>query len=182
METWLITFLLSVLVVAVVNDLMLNKIPNLLTYPTMAFAIIYHGVTKGPVGLIFSAGGLILGIALLILPYLVGEMGAGDAKLMGAVGAVLGPEGVFIAFLLTALAGGIYAFIVLMYHYRYSYHLFKRVSAMLKHFILTKQMIYISSDKKVKKPMLCYGIAIFFGTFFYIIYELSGYNWFSLTI
>ena len=182
METWLITLLLSVLLVAVVYDLMLNKIPNLLTYPTMAFAIIYHGVTKGPVGLIFSAGGLVVGIALLILPYLVGQMGAGDAKLMGAVGAVLGPEGVFIAFLLTALAGGIYAIIVLTYHYRYSYHLLRRISIMLKHFILTKQMTYIASDKKVKKPMLCYGIAIFFGTFFYILYELSGYNWFSLTI
>ena len=115
METWLITFLLSVLLVAVVYDLMLNKIPNLLTYPTMAFAIIYHGVTKGPAGLIFSAGGLLLGIALLILPYWVGEMGAGDAKLMGAVGAVLGPKGVFIAFLLTALTGGIYAIIALIF-------------------------------------------------------------------
>jgi prepilin peptidase CpaA len=182
METWLITSLLSVLLVAAVYDLTVNKIPNLLTYPTMAFAIIYHGVTKGPVGLIFSAGGLVLGIALLILPYWVGEMGAGDAKLMGAVGAVLGPEGVFIAFLLTALAGGIYATIVLIYHYKYSYHLFKRVSTMLKHFILTKNFIYINSNKKVDKPMLCYAIAIFFGTFFYILYDLSGYNWLLLTI
>jgi len=182
METWLITCLLSVLVVAAVSDLMVNKIPNLLTYPTMALAIIYHGVTKGPVGLLFSAGGLVVGIALLILPYLVGQMGAGDAKLMGAVGAVLGPEGVFVAFLLTALTGGIYAIIVLIYHYRYSWHLVKRWAKMIKIFILTKQFVYICSDNKYTKPMLCYGIAISLGTFFYVLYELSGYNWFSLTI
>ena len=46
----------------------------------------------------------------------MGMMGAGDVKLMGAVGSILGPAGVFNAFLFTAIVGGIYALIVLAYH------------------------------------------------------------------
>ncbi len=56
-----------------------------------------------------STGGLFLGVAFLLPVYLIGGMGAGDVKLMGAVGSILGPQGVFIAFLYSAIAGGLYA-------------------------------------------------------------------------
>jgi prepilin peptidase CpaA len=102
MNSLLIIFLIVVLVIAALIDIRIRKIPNLLTYQTMAVALCYHSLRNGLDGLIFSAGGLILGVVFFILPYLMGGMGAGDAKLMGAVGAVIGPGGVFIACLLTA--------------------------------------------------------------------------------
>ena len=49
-----------------------------------------------------------------------GKMGAGDVKLMGAVGSILGPAGVFNAFLFTAIVGGIYAIIILLYKGRFA--------------------------------------------------------------
>jgi len=113
-DIYLIIFLSAVLIVASVNDLRFQKIPNLLTYPAMVVALVYHFVMNGLDGLLFSAGGLALGIAVFILPYLMGGMGAGDAKLMGTVGAILGARGVFIAFLFTAIIGGVYALIVVL--------------------------------------------------------------------
>ena len=47
---------------------------------------------------------------------LLGGMGAGDVKLMAAVGSILGPTDVFTAFLYSALIGGLYALVVLYRH------------------------------------------------------------------
>jgi len=63
-----------------------------------------------------SAAGWLVGIALLLLPWLLGGLGAGDAKLMGVVGAFLGPKGCFVAFLGTALVGGVAAVALLAWH------------------------------------------------------------------
>ncbi|MBW1992755.1 MAG: prepilin peptidase, partial [Deltaproteobacteria bacterium] len=48
-----------------------------------------------------------LGFALLIVPYLLGGMGAGDVKALAALGAWLGPWQTFILFFYMALAGGL---------------------------------------------------------------------------
>ena len=163
-DLYLIIFLSAVLIVASVNDLRFQKIPNLLTYPTMGIALGYHVVMNGLNGLLFSLGGLALGIAVFILPYLMGGMGAGDAKLMGAVGAILGAKGVFIAFLFTAITGGVYALILFLLNRRYSKNFFAKQAATLKTFIFTGQFMPIPEDSNEKKPKLCYGIAIAIGT------------------
>jgi prepilin peptidase CpaA len=95
MENFPIIFLSVILIVSAVIDLRTQKIPNLITYPSMVIAFFYHWAFWGGNGLLFSFTGLSVGIALLLLPYLLGGMGAGDAKLMGAVGAMIGAKGVF---------------------------------------------------------------------------------------
>ena len=177
MDIFLITFLTGVLVVAVIQDLRYQRIPNLLTYPTMVVALVYHSITLGLNGALFSAGGLGLGIAILIVPYLMGGMGAGDAKLMGAVGAVVGAKGVFVAFLFTAIAGGVYALIVLLMNRQYSKGLIARHATTAKTLMFTGQFIPIPDNAEKKKPKLCYGVAIALGTFIYMFLELSGHMW-----
>ena len=44
--------------------------------------------------------------------YLLGATGAGDVKLMAAVGALLGPDGILWAFLYTTIAGGAIALVI----------------------------------------------------------------------
>jgi prepilin peptidase CpaA len=44
--------------------------------------------------------------------YLIGGTGAGDVKLFGAIGTLLGPSRIAVAFLYTAIAGGLVAVIV----------------------------------------------------------------------
>ena len=168
MNSLLTIFLIIVLVIAAVIDIRVQKVPNLLTFPTMILALACHGVMNGLDGLLFSSGGLLLGIAIFILPYLMGVMGAGDAKLMGAVGAVLGPRGVFNAAVFTSVVGGIYALVLLLFHYRAHKCFIIRSATMLKTFAFTGQFIHIPPDENEKKPKLCYGIAIASGTLFTI--------------
>jgi len=59
-----------------------------------------------------AIAGLALGLVLMLPGHLVGATGAGDVKLLGAIGTLLGPAGVLSAFLYTALAGGLLAVVV----------------------------------------------------------------------
>ncbi|MFH2012303.1 MAG: prepilin peptidase [Pseudomonadota bacterium] len=163
MNPFLILFLTIILLIAAINDIRFQKIPNWLNYPTMIMAITYHTVMNGVGGLLFSVEGLGLGIAIWLLPYIMGGMGAGDAKLMGAVGALIGPKEVFIASLFTAVIGGIYALMMLVLH-GYLREYTKRYGKMLKTFFLTREIVYLPPHEKKINPQLCYGIAIALGT------------------
>ena len=171
-----IIFFACILVIAAAWDLRYQKIPNLLTFPAILFALFYNCATTGFEGLVLSTGGLALGIALLIVPYLMGGMGAGDVKLMGAVGAVLGPRAVFNAFLLTAIIGAVYSVFLLLYQYKYSKTLIARYASMFKTFAFTRQFIYIPATTNEDKPKLCYGIAIASGALWTIWWQVSNHG------
>jgi prepilin peptidase CpaA len=105
--------LISLLLVASVTDIRSQRIPNWLICSSVVAATVYHGEAEGLRGLMPGIEGLALGIALLLPFYVAGGMGAGDVKLMGAVGALLGPKAVFMAFLCSGITGGVYAFVLL---------------------------------------------------------------------
>ena len=169
----------SVLALAAIQDFRFQRIPNLVTCPTMVIAFVYHFLATGLNGALFSAGGLALGISLLIVPYLMGGMGAGDAKLMGAVGAIVGPKGVFIAFLFTAIVGGGYAMILLLMRRQYAKGFIGRHVMTVKTLMITGQFVPVPDKDEKKKPKLCYGLAIALGTCIYMLLELSGHMWIS---
>lgn len=95
------------LLVATVTDLRQRRIPNLVTLPLILLALLLHSLATGLPGLVHSLQGLGLGFGLLLIPHLLGGIGAGDVKLMAAVGAVLGPAQTFAAFLVIAILGGV---------------------------------------------------------------------------
>lgn len=101
--------LIAVLLTAVTTDLRSYSIPNWLTLPAMACGLLTHTLINGTGGLVVSLEGLGLGLGLFLIFYLMGGMGAGDVKLMAAVGSFLGPRGVLYAAMLTGLLGGLYA-------------------------------------------------------------------------
>jgi prepilin peptidase CpaA len=105
--------LASGLAAAVVTDVRTRRIPNWLTGSLAAAGL----------GLAFAGGsltpgraalGLLAGLLLMLPSHLIGATGAGDVKLMAAIGALLGPLPVLRAFLFTALAGGVIAVAVAM--------------------------------------------------------------------
>jgi prepilin peptidase CpaA len=95
-------------------DLKSRRIPNELT-ATMAIAGLAFAAS-GVSGLSIAAalGGMVLGLLLMMPGYLLGATGAGDVKLMAAVGAIVGPPLVLSAFVCTAIAGGVLAVVVAM--------------------------------------------------------------------
>jgi prepilin peptidase CpaA len=175
-DNFLILLLGGVLLLAAIYDRRSHVIPNLLTYPTMLIGLAYHCFTNGLDGFLFSAGGLALGIGIFILPYVMGGMGAGDAKLMGAVGSILGPRGVFIAFLFSGVVGGVYALILLLIKHEYGKEFIGKYVKILKTFIYTGQFVSLPASKKEGGPKLPYGIAIALGTLLYVFLQLSGYE------
>jgi len=91
--------------VAALIDVRTGRIPNVLTASTAAFGLLLAaggGMTALTAALIGGAAGL----ALMTPGYLLGGTGAGDVKLMAALGTLLGPAATVWAFLLTAIAGG----------------------------------------------------------------------------
>lgn len=102
-------FLLAGIFVATILDYRFRKVPNLVTFPAIIGGMSIAFLQGGFASLSASTVGLFLGIALLSVPYAKGGIGAGDVKLLGAIGAVKGPWFVFVTFLAAAIIGGIMA-------------------------------------------------------------------------
>ena len=98
---------LIVVVVATFTDLRSRRIPNWLVLPFLAAGIAALTWRDGWHGLERSLGGAALALLLFGLLFLMGGMGAGDVKLCAAIGAWIGPGQLFIALVLTGLAGGV---------------------------------------------------------------------------
>jgi prepilin peptidase CpaA len=145
----------------------------------MVIALSYHGLTSGVDGVLFSLAGLAVGIGILLVPYFMGGMGAGDAKLMGAVGAIIGAKGVIYALICTAIIGGVYALVLIMIHRSHFNGYFKKQITTLWTFILTRKFIPDPVQVSQKRPRLCYGLAIALGTGLYMFLNQSGYQIFQ---
>ena len=163
MEKLPIFLLIIILLIAVIFDIRFHRIPNWLTFPTLIIAIAYHVWTRGFAGLVFGFAGLLVGIAVLSIPYLLGGMGAGDVKLMGAIGGFLGPKNVLLAFLCSAIIGGLYAILLLALRGKMN-EILKRYGTILKTFLLTQKFIYVGPAPQKHAPRVYYGVSIALGT------------------
>ncbi|UVT20572.1 MAG: prepilin peptidase [Nitrospira sp.] len=105
----IILLLVTVLGTAIVTDLRSSRIPNWLTFPAMGLGILIQAWIGGLTGALSSLAGLGLGTGLFFLLYLSKALGAGDVKLMAAIGAMLGPSAVLSVVALSMMVGGVYA-------------------------------------------------------------------------
>jgi prepilin peptidase CpaA len=109
------TVAVGIAVVACASDLHNRRIPNLLTLGAAAAAFLLaaaHGLPTFQSTVI----GWLIGLGLWLPVYALGGMGAGDVKLIAAIGAWLGPLGAVHAALYSAVAGGLMALVVALVH------------------------------------------------------------------
>jgi prepilin peptidase CpaA len=106
---------LGVAVAAVVSDLATRRIPNLLTFGAALLAVAAHGYAAGWTGAGMSLAGWLLGVAFFFPVFALGGMGAGDLKLLGALGAWLGPAAAAWVALYSGVAGGVMAVFVALF-------------------------------------------------------------------
>jgi prepilin peptidase CpaA len=100
---------------ASVTDLWKFKVYNILTLPMLLLGVVVSTWLGGWGGLTSSLLGAGLGFGLLVAFFAVGGVGAGDVKLLTAVGAWIGPYLTYQVFVASALFGGLYA-LVLVFH------------------------------------------------------------------
>lgn len=156
-----IALVIVLVVSAAIIDVRSQRIPNYLTMPGWGIGLMYHVLASGKDGLIFSLAGLILGICVLLFFYFLGGTGAGDVKLMGAIGALLGWEGVLKAFILSALLGGIYS-LSAMAKAGILRKFMRNGWETLKSLVLTRRLV--SYDPVNRKLKICYGLPVAIGT------------------
>jgi len=105
----------GMIVIALYTDLRWRRIPNGLTVTAAACAFFCHVLAGGVQdGGLFALKGLLAGIGLFLVPFLLGAMGGGDVKLFGALGAWLGLGGILTVALFAAVAGGVMALTILL--------------------------------------------------------------------
>jgi prepilin peptidase CpaA len=90
-------------------DLRTRRIPQVLTLGGAAAGVAFHLVGGGWSAAAGSVAGWALGIAIFMPPFALGGLGAGDVKLLGALGAWLGPADVVWLALYAGVAGGVLA-------------------------------------------------------------------------
>ncbi len=91
------------------GDVRTHRIPNHLTLGIALTGLAYQLAFHGGWGLLDGFLGLLLGFAFLILPYILGGMGAGDVKAVAALGAWLGPWHTLLFCCCMGIAGGLLA-------------------------------------------------------------------------
>jgi prepilin peptidase CpaA len=140
---------------AAILDLRTQRIPNWMTFPAALLGLAANAVLGGVSGLGQSALGMLLGLGLLIVPFILGGMGAGDVKMLAAVGAFGGPAFVWRTFLMGSIAGGLISMCFIVSRSRVS-----RQS--LQAAVLTGRMP--GAVVKASKQAFPYGVAILAGT------------------
>jgi prepilin peptidase CpaA len=101
-------FLCSFLGLAVVFDLWERRIPNWLIFLALGAGFLLNA-WQGTEQVLNSLWGFGLVIAIFLIPFALGLIGAGDVKLLGAIGALLGVAWVPRVLFYSALAGGLLA-------------------------------------------------------------------------
>ncbi len=100
--------------VGAVVDLQTRRVPNALTFGVAGVGLALAATGISSVSLPLAATGLALGLLLMLPGHLFGATGAGDVKLFAAMGGLLGPKTIAVAFIYTAIAGGLLASVVAM--------------------------------------------------------------------
>jgi prepilin peptidase CpaA len=101
--------LLIILAASAWHDGRQGRIPNGVVLFGMVAGLVLYAASDGPDGLASSVEGLGLGLLLLGPIYLLGFLGAGDVKLMAAVGSLLGPGALFETLPYIFICGGVLA-------------------------------------------------------------------------
>jgi prepilin peptidase CpaA len=167
-----VALLLLLVTLAAAYDLLLRRIPNWLTGTGILLGLTTN-TWLHPIwtGLQFSLAGLSLALVVYMALYALRAMGAGDVKLMAAVGSLAGWENWVAIFLITALIGGVCALILVALRGRIGKTL-QNVAFILSEMkggrpaYIKNEELDVRSSKALRQPhgaMIAAGTALFLG-------------------
>jgi prepilin peptidase CpaA len=150
--------------VACVTDLRSRRIPNALTIGAAVAGLITHAAIGGVSGGMTSVAGFAVGMILFLPFFLLGGMGAGDVKLLAALGAWLGPGDVFWLALYASVIGGVLA-VAVAFGRGYLATALQNVGTLVGHWrrVGIRPLPALTLDNRAA-PRLAYAVPVFLGT------------------
>jgi prepilin peptidase CpaA len=170
------------LLLATREDIRSHRIPNKLVLVGVLLGLGLNGLLTGGLGFNSEVTGgigwlsalnrLLLGLAVLLPIYLLRAMGAGDVKLMGMVGAFLGPADLIGALIATFIAGGVMALVVALWS-KQLVNMLQNIKLMLFGGLLKMNagQLPTMNDLPVSVAKLPYAVAITVGTLGYLMWQ-----------
>jgi prepilin peptidase CpaA len=155
---------LGLAVVACGWDLRTRRIPQALTLGGALAGLAFHLLSGGWSAGLGSATGWAVGIAIFFVPFALGGLGAGDVKLLGAIGAWLGPMSAVWVGLYAGAAGGVLAIFVALTK-GYLFQAVGNVGVMLAYWRMhgVRPLPEITLEHS-RGPRLAYAVPILAGT------------------
>lgn len=168
MELQKILLLTAILLISGITDILKNKVYNAVTFPGILMGFVLNFYFLSWSGLLDSLFGFLICAVLFFLLYLWGGFGAGDAKLMMAVGAIAGTRYLFDLIVFSAVTGGIMAQVVIIRN-----GVFKKTwKNVLRFFLFLIPFLHLKSEPLEKKNSfyIPYAYSISMGIFLYMIF------------
>lgn len=106
--------LAAMVLIAAFTDLKRREIPNWLTLGGIAAGLALNTSLAGLSGLKTAGAGLGLAALIFIPLFVMRWLGGGDVKIMGAIGALAGPQYMIVIFVFDAILGGIAALVLVI--------------------------------------------------------------------
>lgn len=154
---------LAIAACACVTDIRSRRIPNFLTFGGALAGVLFSGVTGSTHGLFMSTAGWVVGLMVYLLPFVLGGLGAGDVKLVAALGAWLGPSEVAWLALYAGVAGGVGALAIALLH-SYLSQAFRNIYLLLMHWrVVGLRPLHEVSLAGSSGPRLAYAVPVFAG-------------------
>ncbi len=150
--------LLLVIVVAAYTDIRRHRIPNWLSLGALGMGLLLSYLYLPDSHLHEGLKGAGVGLAMLLPLYLLGGMGAGDVKLMAAIGSFVGPEVVLISVGFALITGGVIATLIVLRNGEFS-HLYRRYLVMI-----SARTLMPAEEGSIAKRRFPYALSIAIGT------------------
>ncbi len=138
-----------------------RRIPNWLTIPAFLVGIALNTLVRGWPGTKDSLLGAGLGLALLLPFVIIRALGAGDWKLVGSLGAFLGPRQLTLVLIVTILVNGVMALGMILWKKRMKQTArnFVHMLAAFAAFQMPGRELTLDNPDAVKVP---FGVAVAF--------------------
>jgi len=159
--------------IAGISDWRTRRIPNWLTVPGLVLGIAVNSLASGLTGAKESLLGAGLGLMLLLPFVLIRSLGAGDWKLVGALGAFLGPHRLITVLFLSILIAGIMALVLIVWKGRVR-ETARNIAQMLAAFFsfhLPGPEVSLENPQSLKIP---FGVAVAIAAILYAAGRLGG--------
>jgi prepilin peptidase CpaA len=149
--------------IACVTDVRSRRIPNTLTFGAAAAALAFHALAPNGQGVTSTVEGWLIGAALMFPAFALRGLGAGDVKLVAALGAWLGPMNAVWLCVYSMIAGGVLSLIVATCH-GYLKQALANIWLLLQHWaVVGLRPLDTISLEGSNGPRLAYAVPIFAG-------------------